>query len=156
MPGRVTAAGRLAPSLRHPRPPDTRASVGGRGAWPARGNTHSGTRSSCSALAGHPGFLTVEAETQNHLATSSLCLSASRRGTWTLLDRTEDRPLSFRQALSGRGPADRPRQVSRGHTRRSAKGRGRGARTPPRHGAPVGAEGPAPTTVRPGLGPGRR
>ena len=78
--------GRLVPCVATPHPPDqdTRADVRGQGAWPSRGDTHSGIRSSCSALVGHPGFPTVEEEMQNRPATSSLCLSASRRGTWTL------------------------------------------------------------------------
>ena len=45
--------------------------------------------------------------------------------------RTEDRPLSYQQASSGRGPAGRPRQPSGGHTQRSAEERGAGLRRPP-------------------------
>lgn len=53
------------------------------------------------------------------------------------------------------GARRQAKAVSSGHTQRSAKGRGRRAQTPPRHGPQLGAERPAPTTVRPGLGPGR-
>lgn len=45
--------------------------------------------------------------------------------------RTEDRPLSYQQASSGRGPAGGPRQASGGHTQWSAEERGAGLRRPP-------------------------